>query len=134
MKDKIIGLFLLLLAIVIAESCQSNPYKQGEALYTNFCASCHQAGGKSFEKLMPPLAQSDYLTEHKADLACIIRYGLEGEITVNGKKYNAVMGELPSLKEVEITNIINYINNSWGNNNGYTPLKEVQKSLENCDK
>lgn len=134
MKNKIIGLFFLLLTLVIVESCQSHPYKQGEALYINYCSSCHQIDGKSFEKLMPPLAQSDYLKENQSDLACIIRYGMEGEITVNGQKYDAVMGELPNIKEVEITNVINYINNAWGNNNGYTPLKEVQEALKNCKK
>lgn len=118
---------------VIFDACQSEPYAQGKALYQNLCQSCHQADGAAFEDLMPPLANSDYLVKSKAELPCIIKHGLEGEITVNGKKYDAVMGAAEQLSDVEITNIINYINNAFGNNNGYTSLDEVQASLKTCE-
>ena len=42
------------------------------------------------------------------------------------------MAGVPQLKDVEIANIINYINHEWGNNNGYTTIQSVQKQLENC--
>ncbi len=133
MKNNIILFFFAAFSWIAFDACQSQPYAQGEALYLNFCASCHQTDGAAFEQMMPPLANSDYLTLHKEQVPCIIKHGMEGEITVNGKKYNAVMGAAEGLKDVEITNIINYINNSFGNKNGYTSLEEVQNALKACE-
>ena len=134
MKNLLISsFFVVILCGVLTQSCEQKPYKHGEILYQNFCQNCHNEDGEALRKLIPPLANSDYLINHKEELACIIRYGLEGEIVVNGIKYNQVMSPIDKLTDVEIANIINYINNTWGNSNGYTSLVDVQKSLENCD-
>ncbi len=81
---------------------------------------------------IPPLASADYLTKHADKIACIIRYGITDPIEVNGKTYTTPMAGVPELKDVEIANIINYINHEWGNDNGYTTIKQVQTQLENC--
>ena len=90
--------------------------------------------GQGLGQLIPPLAQSDYLIAHHGDLACIIRNGLEGEIVVNGKSYNQPMAGISEeeISDVEMTNIINYISNNWGNELGSTTLKAVQQQLDNC--
>jgi len=81
---------------------------------------------------IPPLANADYLTKHADKIACIIRYGITEAIEVNGKKYTTPMAGVPELKDVEIANIINYINHEWGNDNGYTTIKQVQTQLSSC--
>ena len=56
-----------------------------------------------------------------------IKYGLKGEIVVNGEKYDGVM--LPmGLTDEQIANAMNYISNTWGNEtkNFYT-AEEVEK-------
>ena len=68
--------------------CDGNTYKQGAILYTNFCANCHMETGEGLRGLIPPLAKSDYLAAHRADLACLIRNGQRGKIVVNGVEYN----------------------------------------------
>ena len=45
-----------------------------------------------------------------------IKYGQEGEIIVNGKKYNSNMAAL-GLSDDEVADVMNYITNSWGNKN-----------------
>ena len=42
-------------------------------------------------------------------------HGLTGEITVNGKKFNSVMTS-QNLTDQEISDVMTYIYNSWGNN------------------
>ena len=116
-----------------AINCNSNPYSQGKIMYENFCVSCHMEDGTGLMGNIPPLANSDYLINNRDKLACIIRYGLTSEITVNGKKYETPMEGVPQLKEVEIANIINYINHEWGNQNGYTTIQQVMKQLKDCD-
>ena len=81
---------------------------------------------------IPPLAGTDYLAKHQDRLACIIRYGIDEEIVVNGKTYTQVMEGIDQLSDAEITNVINYINTAWGNELPFVPITEVQEGLKNC--
>ena len=81
---------------------------------------------------IPPLAGSDYLRKNPAATACIIRYGLQEPVTVNGKVYDQPMAGIPQLNEFEIANIINYIHHSWGNDLGYVSLEKVRSALDTC--
>ncbi len=122
---------VLLCATVIA-SCDQNPYRDGEALYKAQCANCHMDDGIGLGALMPPLAGSDYLKNNKSLLPCILINGLSDTITVNGKTYAEKMPGIPTLSAVEVTNVLNYINNAWGNNYGVYTLEEVKQALESC--
>jgi mono/diheme cytochrome c family protein len=124
---------LVFSAAIFLVACQENPYKQGKILYTNFCERCHMEDGTGLRGIIPPLAGSDYLSLHKAELPCIIRFGQKGEIVVNGKTYNAEMPGEPKLTEFEITNIINYINTSWGNQGELAKHPEVRQKLKECE-
>ncbi|MFT6336716.1 MAG: mono/diheme cytochrome c family protein [Halioglobus sp.] len=87
--------------------------------------------GVGLAKLIPPLANSDYLKDNQDKIACILRNGQNGEVMVNGVMYNQ---EMPGKKytEVQITNIINYINNEWGNDYGVVRLEDCTKAIRNC--
>lgn len=89
--------------------------------------------GKGFKKLYPPLASADYLFENQEKIACIIRYGQDDTIVVNGEIYNLPMLGIKELNDVEIVNIINYINTSWENNLPPVKLKTVSDQLLQCD-
>lgn len=88
--------------------------------------------GSGLQGIMPPLAQADYVAKNQDKLACIIRYGMEGPIIVNDTTYNQKMEGIPQLTDFEVTNIINYINHSWGNNLDYMPYATVKSRLEEC--
>jgi|TARA_B110000037_G_C16965153_1_gene442639 mono/diheme cytochrome c family protein len=97
---------------------QEKPLKQsildGEEIYQDFCLQCHLDNGKGVENAFPPLAKSDYLQNNIEVSIRGVKYGLRGEITVNGKTYNGVMVN-QGLDEEEIADVMNYILNSWGN-------------------
>ena len=114
------------------QSCQSNPYVHGEILYENFCANCHMEDGTGLVGNIPPLAGADFLKKYASDLPCIIRYGIQDTIVVNGKEYVTPMAGVPQLTDIEVTNVINYINHAWGNDNGFTRPMDVQVILEGC--
>jgi len=134
MLHKIAFFALIIVLGLLISDCQQNPYAQGKIMYENFCEACHGADGKGLKGLVPPLAQADYLLKNKNKIACIIRHGMEGEITVNGKVYDQPMGAIPQLSDFEITNIINHINHAWGHDYGYYQINEVKADLENCEK
>ena len=132
MKFKILLLLFSMQLAIALLSCESKPFRQGEILYLNFCANCHIEDGSGLAGNIPPLAGADFVAQNQEQLACIIRYGLEGSVMVNGLTYQNPMAGIPQLSEFEIANIINYINQAWGNDYGYLPLKTIRESLEEC--
>ena len=130
--------FILPLLLVVFVSCQSSEelkreqfYSEGYQLYTLNCANCHQADGSGLANLYPPIQGSSYLMR-KADLVCIIKNGLAGEIHVNGKTYNRPMPANPKLPDLEIAEIVTYVNNTWGKDSTYTPTDSVTAFLTRC--
>ena len=87
---------------------------RGAQIYNNFCASCHLASGEGIAGVFPPLQNSDWLSEkRKASIHAVI-FGLRGPIEVNGEEYDNLMPAL-GLSDREVADVMNYINNSWGN-------------------
>ncbi len=87
----------------------------GKNIYGNTCFACHQAEGQGIPNAFPPLAKSDYLNANPSRAIDAVLHGLTGEITVNGKKFNSVMTS-QNLTDQEISDVMTYIYNSWGNN------------------
>ena len=101
----------------------------GKQLYAQTCFACHQAAGQGIAGAFPPLAKSDYLNEDIGRSIQAVLYGLTGEITVNGEKYNSVMTS-QNLTDEEIASVLTYVYNNWGNNKSkVTPamVKEQRK-------
>ncbi|MBC7888746.1 MAG: cytochrome c [Ferruginibacter sp.] len=90
--------------------------KRGKEVYAANCASCHMQDGEGVEGAFPPLAKTGYLKNQKRAIGIVLN-GQEGEITVNGKKYNVPMAALNHLTDTEIADVLNFISNSWGNKN-----------------
>ncbi len=86
----------------------------GKDKYMATCVACHQADGRGIENAFPPLAKSDYLNADVDRAIDIVLHGKTGEITVNGKKYNSVM-TAQALTDEEVSNVLTYVYNSWGN-------------------
>ncbi|MDR9398239.1 cytochrome c [Salibacter sp.] len=134
MKLRILIIGLLGFGIVIVlltRGCES-PANKGEALYQSKCANCHGENGKGFS-IYPPLANSDYFLENKDEFACIVYYGIEGEITVNGQKYSQRMLGDPTLSATQIANLMNYVYGRWGNKKVEVNSEDIENRLNNCD-
>ncbi|WP_070136759.1 c-type cytochrome [Crocinitomix algicola] len=101
---------------------------RGKEVYMKSCVACHQANGQGVEGAFPPLANSDFLLADKKRAIAIAANGMEGEITVNGVKYNAIMAP-QSLSKKEVKDVVNYILNAWGNNGGEVTMQEVHDVL-----
>ena len=87
---------------------------RGKEIYTAQCLSCHQEQGEGIEDVFPPLAKSDYLMADKTRSIKQTLHGVSGEIKVNGKTYNGEMSGF-DLTDEEVSDVLNYIRNSWGN-------------------
>ena len=128
-----INLYLLIILFTTFLSCRQNPYAQGERIYEKYCLNCHMEDGQGFRLLYPPLAESDYLLQNFEKLPCIIRYGIISPTIVNDQRFDLPMLGIKELNEVEITNLINYINFRWEYQDTQIKISDVQESLNNCD-
>ncbi|MGB0132406.1 copper-containing nitrite reductase [Dokdonella sp.] len=99
----------------------------GKAHYTGTCSVCHQDNGAGMASVFPPLAKSDYLANDPEAAIKIVLNGLSGPIKVNGADYNSVMPPMSQLNNDEIANILTYVFNSWGNDDGVVTAEQVAK-------
>ncbi len=97
----------------------------GKTVFEITCMACHQADGKGLPGAFPPLAGSDYLLGDKDRAVGVVVRGLEGEVVVNGVKYNSVMPAMTQLSDQEIADALTYSMNSWGNQGGAVSVAQV---------
>jgi nitrite reductase (NO-forming) len=83
--------------------------------------------GEGIEGAFPPLAKSDYLMADKKRSIHQILHGLSGEIKVNGISYNGEMASI-ELTDQELSDVLNYVRNSWGNKGEAVTPDEVKAS------
>ena len=89
--------------------------------------------GQGLKGLIPPLTDTDFLRTNRSDLACWIKYGMDDLIEVSGKEYAEPMPGVATLTDIEITNIINYIQSSWHEGLDFYSPDEVKQSLKECE-
>jgi len=99
--------------------------KSGEKVFQTVCLPCHQADGKGLPGAFPPLAGSDFLLGHKDRAVGVVVNGLQGEVVVNGNKFNSVMPAMVQLSDQEIADALTYVLNSWGNSDGAVASSQV---------
>jgi mono/diheme cytochrome c family protein len=121
-----------LLALLALPGCFTNKSNQGAKLYAQQCASCHGDQGQGLARLIPPIAGSDYLAAHRAELPCLLRHGLHEAIVVNGVGYHNVMPGNDTLTAAKMTNLLNYIESHWGNQSVPRTINDVQTQLDRC--
>ena len=57
----------------------------------------------------------------------IVVNGLQGEVVINGAKYNGVMPAMTQLSDQQIADAITYVLNSWGNSGPAISKQDVAK-------
>jgi mono/diheme cytochrome c family protein len=125
--------FILLGGVLLSfqDSSLNQSIKRGEEVYAANCVTCHMQKGEGMEGSFPPLARADYLAKDKTGKKAIgaILEGLTGEITVNGKKYDAPMPSQSYLTDQQIADVLNYVRNSWGNKG-----KEITEAMVKAER
>lgn len=113
--------FLLSFSVILSTAFPQKPtfdlkgsVVRGKEIYTAYCISCHMEQGEGIEEIYPPLAKSDYLMADKKRSIQQTLKGVSGEMKVNGKLYNSEMSGF-DLNDEEVSDVLNYIRNSFGN-------------------
>ncbi len=88
----------------------------GGKVYKTNCSSCHQATGVGVPETFPPLANNPTVVGDPTRLIHIVKYGLNGKLTVMGMNYNGMMPNWgQSMSNSDIAAAITYIRSAWGN-------------------
>lgn len=128
---------LMIIGFTQLSSCHNNNLNiqtaqyavNGQKLYRAHCQNCHGGKGEGLGKLYPPLTDQKYLSENRNKLASIIKYGLSGEIVVNGEKYNQAMPANPTLTDLDIAYILTYVTTHFGDSDSTFTQEEVAQGL-----
>ncbi len=139
MRKYIINVIFLFAIIAIIVSCQNqetidlqNYMSNGKDIYKSRCQNCHGENGEGLGELAPPLTDSVFLKTNKDHLACIIKNGANGPVVIHGKEYTEKMPAFPELTDIDVAQVMVYLTNSFGNNQGFVPYKKVAEQLQNC--
>ncbi|MEQ9415405.1 MAG: cytochrome c [Cyclobacteriaceae bacterium] len=124
-------LFLLGLTSILFSFQQDDELKasmvRGKEVFNANCATCHMQNGEGIEGVYPPLAKSDYLMADKLRAIKQVLKGASGPMTVNGVQYNGFMTGF-DLSDKEVSDVLNYIRNSWGNKSEAITPAEVKSA------
>src|SRR5690606_12761407 len=94
---------------------RADSVNQGELLYANYCASCHQLNGAGVAGFSPPLYKAKLVSE--ADQQPLI------QIVLNGKN------EMPSfnfLSDGELAELLTYVRTRFGQNASAIAINDIE--------
>lgn len=134
--SSLIGLFI----VQLISSCQSKAeldqakyYVNGMSIYQKSCQSCHGKDGKGLGLLVPPLTDTLHLNSRRDKLACIIKNGTKEKLVIHGQEYEEEMKGFPTMTDMDIAQVIVYITNSFGNNQGMYNYNQIALDLAKCN-
>jgi len=108
-------------------------YIKGSEVYARegHCITCHQGNGKGLPGSgFPPLAETKWVIGNTDRLIKLTLKGLMGPIEVMGKKYPGQVPMTPfeyMLKDDEISAVLTYVRNSFGNKASPITTEQVAK-------
>lgn len=97
----------------------------GEAIYKQYCLSCHQVNGSGVPKLNPPLKGTDWVLGDKTRLINVLLKGLQNA-EVEEEIYDNVMPAHNFLNDQQIADVLTYIRSSFGNKASAISADEVK--------
>ena len=114
-------LFALLCNPILAQEFDLEAsIQRGNTIYSSSCASCHMMNGTGISGVYPSLAGADSLMN---DIPEMLTWILDGG-EVNGVSHSF------SLTDREVSDLLNYIRNSWGHEGDAILPEEVQPALQ----
>ena len=98
----------------------------GEAVYKAVCNGCHQATGQG-QGQIPPLVESEWITQGTERFAQIVLNGLTGPITVKGASYGAAVmpAQKGAINDKQVAQVMTYVRYKFGNISDSVVTKEM---------
>lgn len=111
----VIPVILSSFILVKPDSIDKGVMERGKKVYTQYCVSCHQADGGGVPGLNPPLEKISYVLGSKSKLISVLLKGMNSHEEIDGETYSNSMPPFPFLTDQQISDVLTYIRNSFGN-------------------
>ena len=96
----------------------------GAKIYEKYCVVCHQRDGRGDGSRFPSLASTSWVSGNKRRLISLVLNGLQGEIDVEGRKFNGVMPPHAFLADNQVAQLLTFLRQNFGNHgNSVTPAE-----------
>lgn len=100
--------------------------ERGKQVYMQYCVACHQLDGGGVPGLNPPLERTSFVLGSKSKLVKIVLKGMNTHEEIEGETYTNVMPPFDYLKDQQVSDVLTYIRNSFGNKATAATLAEVK--------
>src|SRR5882672_1608142 len=107
--------FMMALLMLNISKIDKATMERGKKVYEKFCITCHQVDGGGVPDLNPPLEKTSYVLGSKTRLIRIVLKGLNSHEDIDGESYSNTMAPLNYLKDQQISDVLTYVRNSFGN-------------------
>jgi mono/diheme cytochrome c family protein len=107
--------FMIALMVLNVSSIDKATMERGKKVYTQYCISCHQVDGGGVPGFNPPLEKTSYISGSKTRLIRIILKGMNTHEDIDGETYSNTMPPLDYLKDQQISDVLTYVRNCFGN-------------------
>jgi glucose/arabinose dehydrogenase/mono/diheme cytochrome c family protein len=97
----------------------------GAMLYDKYCVACHQRDGKGDGARFPSLVSTGWVSGNRTRLISLLLNGLQGEIDVEGRKFNGVMPAHAFLTDEQIAQLSTFLRQNFGNHANAVEATEV---------
>lgn len=119
-----------MLEIKVFDAQVVETFKPGEKAFSEICGACHGEQGEGLDGIAPPLAGSEWVNGPKSHLITAVLNGMEGPISVAGKRYRLPMNmpgfiDNPAMDDAQLAAILTYIRSNFGNRSGEVKPGEV---------
>lgn len=106
-------------------------YKEGKKLYISSCSSCHGENAEGLGKWYPPINNAQLILQNRNNLPLWIRFGIYSDSSHRFKTQLGIadMPEHPHLNNIDICNILNFLNDQFWKQSPYS-IQEVNSILK----
>lgn len=89
--------------------------ERGKQVYLEQCLACHQVDGAGVPNMNPPLIKTKWVLGDKTALVQVVLNGMKGDVDIEGETYHNVMAPHRDLTDQQISDVLTYVRNSFGN-------------------
>ena len=113
-------LFITISATILISAASAQDYsREGAEIYIDYCEACHMVGGEGYEDIYPALKNNALVLGDQEELIYLLLEGRAGMPTF-----------IDDLEVMQLTTVINFIRNSWGNLAGEINHEQMNTAYE----